>query len=357
MKNTNKEKTKEMSKFLSQEAEMPRLPKEGDLVEGRIIKVGKNAIIVELGPLGTGVVYGGEIKENRGLIKDIKVGEKISALVIDPENEDGYVELSFKEANLEKKWNDLREKKQESQMILSKVLEANRGGLVVNVSGIIGFLPVSQLSPVHYPRVEGGDKNKILKELSKFIGQELQVKIIDLDKKTEKLIVSEKSADKKKITESLKKYQQGDVVEGTVSALANFGAFVKLGDNLEGLAHISELDWQMINHPSEVLKENQKIKAQITDIQDGQISLSLKALQEDPWQNIKEKYQNGQIVKGKVVRFSAQGALIEIDKKIHGIAPSAEPGNIDKELETGQSYDFEIVSFNPQAHKMILSSK
>lgn len=342
-----------MKDLLAQDEKLPRLAQAGDLIEGQIIKMSKNAIIVELGPRGTGIIYGGEWKENKSIIKDLEVGQTISALVLSSENDDGYVELSIKEAHLEKIWTDLQDKKQSGQIVTAKIIEANRGGLVVECANLIGFLPVSQLSSKNYPRVEGGDKNMILKELIKFIGQEMKVKIISLDKKAEKLIVSEKATQEKKFQENLENYKKGDVVEGTVAALANFGAFIKINDNLEGLAHISELDWQIIDHPSQVLKENEKVKAQVIDIQNGQISLSLKALKEDPWQKTEDKYQSGQIVQGKIIKFTPYGAFVQIDDGIHGLTRIVE----ENKLKLNQSYDFEILSLSPKMHKMALALK
>jgi len=349
-----------IKEILSQQKKLLRLPQPGDLVEGRIIKISKNAVFLELDPWGTGIIYGGELRENRELFKELELGQKISALVLEPENEDGHIELSFKEALSKQIWDELKEKKQANKSLTVKVREANRGGLVIEAKGITGFLPVSQLAPQHYPRVEGGDKNKILKHLNEFVGKELKVKILDLDPKIDKLIVSEKAVDKKKIQESLKKYKEGDTVEGTVTALADFGAFIKLDDGLEGLVHISELDWQIIDHPNQVLEEKQRIKAKIIDIQDDQISLSLKALQKDPWEGIEKKYQNGQVIQGEVIRFSNQGALVKVDDKIHGFINLAAK-NLNEtnqpELEIGKSYKFKIVSLNPSAHKMLLALK
>jgi small subunit ribosomal protein S1 len=357
----NKKESQKMKELLAKDKDVPCLPQPGDLIEGRIIKISKNAIILELGPLGTGIIYGGEWRDNKNLVRELKIGDTISALVLIPENEDGYVELSLKEANLEKTWSDLKAKKQTDEAITVKVTEANRGGLVIKYSGLVGFLPVSQLLPKNYPRVEGGDKNKILKELNKFINKEIKVKIISLDKKTEKLIVSEKAVQEKKLKESLENYKKGDVVKGTVTALTDFGAFIKFDNNLEGLAHISELDWQIIDHPNQILQENEKVKVQIIDIQDGQISLSLKALKEDPWQNIEEKYQNGQVVKGKVIKFTPSGAFVQIDNGIHGLIHSIEftkqNQQIENILQLDQSYEFKILSLSPKMHKMALTLK
>ena len=184
-----------MKELLIKDKQSPHLPQSGDLVEGQIIKISKNALILDLGPLGTGIVYGGELREDKDMLKELAVDQSVSALVLDPENEDGYVELSLREAGLEKAWLTLREKKQADQTVTVKVTEANRGGLIIKTGSLIGFLPVSQLSDKNYPRVEGGDKDKILDHLNKFVGQEMKVKIIDLDQKTDKLIVSEKAND------------------------------------------------------------------------------------------------------------------------------------------------------------------
>lgn len=347
-----------MKTLLNQEEEAPKIPKPGDIVEGEILKISKNAIIIALGPLGTGIIYGGELRENRNMVRGLKVGQSITAMVVEPENEDGYTELSLREATIKEAWTDLKEKKQEDEPITVEIIQANRGGLVVNASGVVGFLPVSQLSPENYPRVEDGDKNKILQFLNQFIGKEMKVKIIDLDKKDEKLIVSQKAAEKKKLQKSLSNYKKGDVVEGTVTALADFGAFIKLDDNIEGLAHISELDWKIIDHPSQIVSKDQKVKVQITDIQNDQISLSLKALHKDPWQEVEEQYENGQTIKGKVVKVNNNGALVEVDKKIHGVVNAyelPEPKKpIQQVLNKNKEYNFKIVSFAPKNHKMNL---
>lgn len=181
-----------MKDLISKDKQGPILPQVGDLIEGKIIKISKSAIILNLGPLGTGIIYGGEIKEDKKALKELAVDQTISALVLDPENEDGYVELSLREANLEKAWLELKEKRKADQSITVRVADANRGGLIIKLSSLVGFLPVSQLSAKNYPKVEGGDKEKILEQLNKFVGQEMEVKILDLDQKANKLIVSEK---------------------------------------------------------------------------------------------------------------------------------------------------------------------
>ncbi len=350
-----------MKELLAKHKEIPDLPQVNELVEGTILKITKHEMIIDLGPLGTGIIYGKELKENRDIIKELKQNDKIIALVVDLENDEGYIELSLKEANLEQAWTDLKQAKDNDQTITVKTIEANRGGLVIRVQGIVGFLPVSQLSPQNYPRVEGGDKNKILTHLNQFVGREMEVKVLSLDKKQDKLVVSEKAVKKEEISENLKQYSSGDIVEGTVIALADFGAFIKFDQDLEGLAHISELDWQIIDHPKQILKENDQVKAQIIDISNDQVSLSLRALKKDPWEKIEEKYQNGQIVKGQVVKINPSGAFVEIESGIHGLVHNAQAKNsnqdLDQKLEKGETYDFQIEALSSKYHKMTLALK
>ncbi|MBU1177167.1 MAG: S1 RNA-binding domain-containing protein [Patescibacteria group bacterium] len=356
-----KKETKTMKELLAKEKEVSSLPQPGDIVEGKIIKKSNNELILELEPFGTGIVYGAELRENRDMIRDLEIGKKISALVLDSENDDNYIELSLKEANIEKGWSAIRQEEESNKTVSVKIIEANKGGLVIRLSGIIGFLPVSQLSADNYPKVEDGDKNKILQELNKFIGTEMEVKIIGLDKNTDKLVVSEKVCQEKKLHENLSNYKKGDTIEGTVTALTNFGAFVKFDENIEGLIHISELGWQIIDHPNQVIKEKDKVKAQIIDIRNGQVSLSIKALKKDPWEKIKKDFKNEQTVKGKVIKFNPSGAFVEIKKEIYGMIHLSEFSKQNKEMENvlkiGESYNFEIISFIPEAHKMILGIK
>ncbi len=203
-----------------------RFPNLGDVIEGKVIEVGTNAIYLDIEPFGTGIVLGREIKDGMGTGK-LKIGNKVTATITDLENEDGYIELSIREASYEKAWEDLESKKDTQEKVATKVLSANKGGLLVEINGISGFLPVSQLSSKNYPRVEDGDKNKILTLLKKLVAQELEVRILDADRETEKLIVSEKAAQKEKDREVISGLSIGDVVEGEVSGVVDFGAFVK----------------------------------------------------------------------------------------------------------------------------------
>ncbi|MDI6591599.1 MAG: S1 RNA-binding domain-containing protein [Patescibacteria group bacterium] len=270
-------------KNILEKNELMKPPRVGEIVEGRVITKERGALFLDLGPRGTGIIYGKEFYEAKEAIKDLKEGDMVFAKIIELENEEGYIVLSITGASKELTWEKLKQKKEKKEEISVKVLGANKGGLLTEISGITGFLPVSQLSLQHYPKVKGGDTSQILRELQKFIGKELEVQIFDLDPKTEKLILSEKAKEIKRRKEILKNYKVGDVVEGEVTGLVNFGAFVKFGpENLEGLIHISEMDWKIVEDPAEIVKIGDKVRAKIIEISDDKVSLSLKALKKIP---------------------------------------------------------------------------
>ncbi len=356
-----------MADFLNQSK--VNFPKDGDVIEGKVIEIESNAIYLDLGIFGTGIVLGKEIKDGLGATDKLKIGDSVSATVTDLENEDGYIELSIREASIEKAWQDLEEKQVKEEIFNTKIFEANKGGLIVEVNGITGFLPVSQLSNEHYPRVEEGEKNKILEKLRSYIGMEMQVKVIDTDREGEKLIVSEKAAYSDQERKSISELKVGDIIEGEVSGVVDFGAFVKFlppskkdstseEDRLEGLVHISELAWQLIDNPREIVKTGDKVKAQIIGIDDTRVSLSIKALLKDPWATVEEKYKIGETYDGQVRKINHFGAFVYLDDDIHGLAHVSEllekfPGkNIEEIIEVDKTYKWKILSIESKEHRM-----
>ena len=244
---------------------------------------------------------------------------------------------------------------------VTKILEANKGGLIVRLHHITGFLPVSQLSPEHYPRVSGGDKNKILEKLKSYAGQKMNVRVIDVNEQDEKLIVSEKSVWEDTQKNVLSQFRVGSIIEGEVTALADFGAFVKF-DSLEGLVHISEIAWQRIDHPRDLLKIGQTVKAEIIGIEGSKIFLSIKKLIDDPWKNVVERYQIGSLVEGTVLKVNQFGFFVELDPEIHGLAHvselSAKPTiDVNTIAHEGDTMTFRIVSIEPHEHRLGLSLK
>jgi len=353
-------------------------PKIGEIVEGKVISKGRSSVFLSLGNWGTGIIYGKEFYEAKDKLKDLKTGDSVFTKIIDSENEEGYIELSLTKAGKELAWETLKQKKEKDESLSVKILGANKGGLLAEVSGISAFLPVSQLSAENYPKIEGGDNQKILRALQKFIGKEMEVKIFDLDQKEEKLILSEKAKETGKIKEILKNYKVGDIVEGEITGVVEFGAFIKFSPSiaqrkkdgpdlakilpdkssfLEGLIHISELDWQLIEDPTEIVKVGQKVKAKIIEISNDKISLSIKALKKDPWENIEEKYKKGDITKGKVKKFNSFGVFVQISDKIQGLCHISEFGSqkkMEEVLKIGEKYDFQILSIEPKEHRMSL---
>jgi small subunit ribosomal protein S1 len=338
----------------------------GEIVEGKIIGLGQSSVYLDLGPMGTGIIFGREFYNSRNELKKHEMGDEINAKIVDLENEDGYIELSLSEAGKDIGWEALREKKEGGETIKVKVVGANKGGLLAEAEGLQGFLPVSQLSPEHYPRVEGADKEKILERLQQLVGEELEVKIFDVTPKEEKLIFSEKATDTEKLKEVLKDYTVGDVVEGEITGVVDFGAFMKFkpetseeeSPEMEGLIHISELDWQLIEDPSEVVEVGQSVKAKIIEItEDGRVSLSLKALKKDPWLDIDSKFKKGDVIKGKVTKINPFGAFIEVAPKIQGLVHISEFGTktkMEEQLEIGKEYKFQVLQIEPQEHRMTL---
>ncbi|MDP2734789.1 MAG: S1 RNA-binding domain-containing protein, partial [bacterium] len=224
----------------------------GDIVEGTVIGIGRSAVYLDLGPQGTGVIFGKEFLEEKERLKGVKMGDTIASKIVELENDEGYVELSLREAGRELTWGKLKELKTSEELLKVKVVGANKGGLLADVFNIQAFLPVSQLAQEHYPKVEDGDQQKILQALQAFMGEELEVEIFDLDPKEGKIILSERSKERRKIKEILSQYKVGDTVEGEITGVVDFGAFIRFGskgEEVEGLIHISEIDWQIIEDP------------------------------------------------------------------------------------------------------------
>ncbi len=331
----------------------------GATIEGKVVARDRSSIFIDLGIYGTGIIYGREFYEAKNTIKSLEIGDQVFAKIVELENDEGYRELSLKDATKDLSWKKLTEMKESGQIISVRVTGVNKGGLLTSLDNIQAFLPVSQLSPEHYPRVIDADKQKILKELQKFIGKTLEVKILDLLASENKLILSEKAKSEEKIKETLKNYKKGDVVDGDITGIADFGAFIKF-DEIEGLIHISELDWQLVENPTEVVTVGETVKAKIIDINNNQVFLSLKALKPNPWEEIEKEYNKGDKIKGKVSKFSAFGAFVEVAPKIRGLCHVSEFSSkeeMENKLKIGESYDFEVLLIEPKEHRMSLKLK
>lgn len=334
-------------------------PSAGDIVEGSVIAIDKKGVFIDLKPYGTGIIYGREYVSARDILRKVNIGDNIAAKVVEVNNADGYIELSLKEAKQALIWSEAESAIKTHTVYDVPVLEANKGGLLMAWQGIQGFLPASQLKADHYPRVEEGNKDKILEELKKLVGQKLSVTIIAASPKEGKLIFSEKNlaegGEKEKVAN---KYAVGDEVEGTITGAVDFGVFVKLEENLEGLVHISEIDWALVEDPRAMFKVGDKIKVKVIEIKDGKVSLSIKALKPNPWKDAEKKYKKDDTVTGVIIKYNKHGALASIEEGVAGLVHVSEFGNetkLKEQLELGKSYTFKISLFDPKDQKMALT--
>jgi len=334
-------------------------PQAGDVVEGTIIELVRGRLFVDLPPFGTGIIYGREYLNAADVLRKANPGDQITAKVVDASGIDGYIELSLKEARQAAIWGEAEQAIAGQNVYNLTVEEANKGGLILSWQGIQGFLPASQLSKDHYPRVPEGDKDKIFGELLKLQGTVLSVRIITADPKEGKLIFSEKTGDEEtEKTNLIDKYQVGDTVEGEVTGAVDFGVFVKLEQGLEGLVHISELDWGLVEDPRTMFKVGDKTKVKVIEIKDGKISLSIKALMENPWKTANDKYKKGQEVTGVIIKYNKHGALASIEEGVAGlvhISEFASPSELREMLELGKTYPFTITLFEPNDQRMTLA--
>lgn len=338
------------------------LPEVGTTVDGTVISAANNEIYIDINGIASGIVRGPELVDESGTFTDLRPGDAVLATVLELENEMGLMELSFREAGHQKAWDELERVLNSKEIVKGTIVDANKGGLIVKYGNVTGFLPVSQLTVEHYPRVEGANKQKILSRLQDYIGEDFDVRIIDVDEAEGKLIFSEKAALEAEQMERLEKYNVGDIVEGKVTGVVDFGAFVEFGDNLEGLVHISELAWQRIDNPKDIINVGEMVRAQIISIENGKISLSIRRLQDDPWKVVAEKYNVGDVVEGTVLKLNPFGAFIELDTDIHGLAHISELSwkkiqSPEEVLKIGETAKFKIVSIEPKQHRLGLSVK
>jgi small subunit ribosomal protein S1 len=329
----------------------------GDVVEGNVIAADKHEVWLDLGARGTGVVVGREIEHNT----DIKPGDTISASVIEPETEDGYAILSLRKVAKEKGWESLEERFKTGEVFAVNAFDANKGGLLIEVDGIRGFLPVSQLSAENYPRVSGADKDEILHRLTSLVNKPLSVRILDLNRKENKLIFSEKAARREDTESRVSLMKVGDTVEGKVTGVVDFGIFMNV-DGIEGLVHISEIAWDRVDNPGKYVKVGETIKAKIISIDRDKLSLSMKQLMPDPWLEESAKYKVGDSVDGTVTRITPFGAFVQVTPVIEALVHVSELSDQHVEdpsslVNVGEKKSFRIIAIDPEAHKLSLSLK
>ncbi|MEI6742011.1 MAG: S1 RNA-binding domain-containing protein [bacterium] len=329
-----------------------------DVVEGTIIAKDRRELWLDLGPHGTGVVSGRDVEHSA---KDLQIGDVISASVIDPEDDSGYVQLSLKRVAKEKGWDELETRFKNKEVFGIVPFDANKGGMLIEIDGVRGFLPVSQLSAENYPRVTGADKDEILHRLNTLVGRTLMIRILDLDRKESKLIVSEKEAQREFTEGKIAAFKVGDTIKGIVTGVVDFGVFVNI-DGIEGLVHISEIAWDRVDNPSKYVKVGQEVEAIIIAIDQDKLSLSMKQLTDDPWQKEIATYKLGDFIDGKVTRITPFGAFVEITPVIEALVHISElsddhitdPNAL---VKVGETKKFRVIAIDTDQHKLSLSLK
>lgn len=329
----------------------------GDVIEGTVTSVKKHEVWVDLGQHGMGLVVRREI----GYGTDVEVGQQMPVSVIEPELEDGYVLVSLRKAVKDRGWDELEELFNKGESLEISAYDANRGGLLMQYEGVRGFLPVSQLSAEHYPRVAGADKDEILQRLNSLIKKSIKVRILDMDRKENKLIFSEKEAIREDMKETIEQLEVGDTVKGTVTGVVDFGAFVNV-DGVEGLVHISEISWDRVEDPNQYVKVGEQIEAKIIAIDKDRLSLSIKQLQADPWIKEVEQFKKGDKVEGSVTRITPFGAFIQLSPAVEALVHVSELGEgegVDPEkiFKLNEKKSFTILDIDRDARKISLSLK
>lgn len=372
------EQQDEFKKILEKDKKLINIPNPGDIITGEVLSISKNEVRLDINGMTTGIVRAREMYNELDEYRNLKEGDTIEATILELDNENGEMELSFRVAGQQKTWEKIHNAAKNRNVVKGKVKEANKGGLILNIFSVETFLPVSQLSPEHYPKVHGGDKTKILEKLRKLIGEEISVKVMNLPQKDEAIIVSEKEALADMQNEIISNFKENDIVEGAISATTDFGAFLKIDSKIneegktekvnaaEGLIHISEVAWQKIDNIRNYLKEGDRVKAQIINIHGAKIFLSMKKLLVNPWLEIKDKYAIGQVVTGKILKLNPFGAFIGMDKDIQGLAHISELSgkkdlktikDIENILKVGEEREFVIVSLDLENHRIGLRLK
>jgi small subunit ribosomal protein S1 len=350
-----------MEEFLNDPSLDYKSLKYGDVMDGVIMRIDRDEILVDIGSKSEGIVPSREFASLTGDEKEaLGIGETILVFVVQPENQEGQAVVSIDRARQEKSWRRLQELYEANEAIQAEVTNYNKGGLLVNLDGVRGFVPASQVS-----EIRGGDDASKQADMAKLIGTKLNLKVIEINRHRNRLILSERQAMqerrdemKEKLIEELK---EGEVRHGRVSSICDFGAFVDIG-GADGLVHLSELSWSRVRHPSEVLKVGQEIDVAVLGInpQERKIALSLKRTQAEPWSQVGDKYEVGQLVRGTITQLANFGAFSRIEDGIEGLIHVSEitderithPKQIVKE---GDELILRIIRIDPQRRRMGLS--
>jgi small subunit ribosomal protein S1 len=344
-----------MDELLASADESVKQLTQGEVIVGTILSIRKHEVLVDLGPQGIGLVPRREV----GYSRTLNIGDEVTASIVDPELDNGYALLSLRKAAKDRGWDEVAARMDSGEIIDVSPYDANRGGLLVEYDGVRGFLPVSQLSAEHYPRVGSSDKDEILQRLNVLIGQTLKVRILDCDRKANKLIFSEKEAIKDGLSARFEKLSIGDTVKGVVTGVVDYGVFVNV-EGIEGLVHISEISWERVNNPGDYVKVGQNIDAKIIAIDKDRLSLSIKQLSEDPWMSEVDQFKPGDKVEGTVTRITPFGAFVQISPAVEALMHVSELGGGDdtdpeKVFTLNERKEFTVLDIEKDSRKISLS--
>jgi small subunit ribosomal protein S1 len=323
----------------------------GDRIKGKVLFVAKNEVIMDIEAVGLGLVRGKELY-NEEYLSSIKTGDDLEAIVIDLDNEKNMMELSFRAIGRDKIWSDIKTSFENQLTVDAKIRDANRGGFLVRVQGVEGFLPASLLSPTHAIKQISVEEKSLVNQMKKYVGQMFKVKIISTNEDADSLIVSEKAVSDELAYAKLSKYKVGDVVEGTVVGAVDFGIFIRFDEDLEGLVHISEIAWKKVEDPRGEYKVGDKLKAKIVEIdKENRINLSVKQLLPNPWIDFAKTTKPGDSFKGKVIKIVSYGAIVLNDDDIQGLCHISQlkedqienPSQIHDILKVGEERDFTVL--------------
>lgn len=344
-----------MDELLAAEGDSVKQLTQGDSISGTILSIRKHEVLVDLGAQGIGLVPRREV----GFYRNLNIGDEVTASIVDTELDNGYSLLSLRKAAKDRGWDEVVAQMEAGKIIEVSPYDANRGGLLVEYDGVRGFLPVSQLSAEHYPRVGGNDKDEILQRLNILIGKKLVVRILDCDRRANKLIFSEKEAIKDGLAARFEKLALGDSVKGVVTGVVDFGVFVNV-EGIEGLVHISEISWERVNNPGDYVKVGETIDAKIIAIDKDRLSLSIKQLSEDPWMTEVDQFKPGDKVEGTVTRITPFGAFVQISPAVEALVHVSELGNGDdadpeKVFTLNERKEFVVLAVEKDTRKISLS--
>lgn len=352
-----------MEALLKNDAFSVELPQAGEIREGTIASISQGQILVSIGAKSEGIISGRELEVIENEERDaFEVGQEIPVFVVSPEDSNGNVVLSYKRAQEQMAWSAVEEQMENDAIIESKIIGYNKGGLIVGVHGLRGFVPASQISALRRTQAVGDTPEQ---RWAKMIGDPISVRIIEVDKSRRRLICSERAAGsesrqsiKERVIDEL---EEGQVYTGRVTSLADFGAFVNI-NGADGLVHLSELSWERIQHPSEILEVGQEVKVKVINIdrEKKRIGLSLRALSDDPWRSRIEKFSVGQLVEGIITRLTKFGAFARLEGDVEGLIHISEISETRIEhpkeaLKEGEVVALRIIRIDPEQHRIGLS--